>query len=83
MRPSIRVAVEDDPNHKGKRRILIHTADVERVECVADNLSLQDSTRMQIAVRKAFLAGMHWMREDTSSYVLSLHPDVVCVAGGL
>lgn len=78
MRPVIRIAIEDDLNHKDKLRIVLHADGVERVECFADNLTTHDASRMHVALRKAFLAGMHWMREDSSSYILSIHPDVIC-----
>jgi hypothetical protein len=78
MRPVIRIAIEDDPARKDKLRIVLHASGVERLECFAENLTPQEASRMHVALRKAFLAGIHWMREDASSYTLSVHPDVIC-----
>lgn len=46
--------------------------------CLADNLTDAEAARMLIPVRKAFLLGVRWFREDVDAYVYATTPDVIC-----
>lgn len=81
MRPVIQIAVEPDPNHKDKLQIALYVEGLHQ-ETLCAGLTAQEASRMHVPLRRAFLAGMHWMREDVSSYTLSLHPDVICLQRG-
>ena len=77
MRPTLRIEVEADPTHKRKKAIVIHLPD-GATEILAYDLKPAEAARMLIPLRKAFLAGITWFREDTSTYIIAAHPDVVC-----
>lgn len=78
MRPTLRIEVDIDPAHKRKKAIVLHLPD-GATEILAYDLKAAEAARMLVPLRKAFLAGVSWFREDTSAYIIAAHPDVVCV----
>jgi hypothetical protein len=78
MRPHIKIALAPDPIHKNKHLVVVQLPDEERHGVLAGGLTKAEAHRLLLPLRRAFMAGMEWMREDMSSYALSIHPEVNC-----
>lgn len=78
MRPTMRIEIEPDPSRRRKRVVVLHLPD-GGTETLAYDLLPSEAARMLVPLRKALLLGVTWMREDATSYLLALHPDVSCM----
>ena len=78
MRPRIEVAIEKDPGRPVKYALMVRGPDEYSI-CLADNLTMKQAQIALMPARKAFGAGMAWLREDASSYILSSNPEVSCI----
>lgn len=76
MRARIGIAIEEDLSHPKKFAVMAHTPG--NSVALGNNMSRVEANRMLIPLRRAFMAGMEWMRQDIVEYGMSVHPDVVC-----
>lgn len=81
MRDQIKIQLASDPVHKGKFLVLVQSSATEQRSVLAGGLTKQEAHRLLLPLRRAFLAGIAWLREDVSSYTLSVNPDVNCDLG--
>ena len=74
----IQVVVERDVERPKKFAVAVRDADGNLICWPARNLTRVAAARCLIPVRIAFLSAVAWMRDDLSSYLLSLNPHVSC-----
>lgn len=77
MRPRIEVAIEKDPARPALYCLVIRGPD-GFLHQIAENLTRTQAQVALMPARKAFGAGMAWLREDASSYILSTNPEICC-----
>lgn len=81
MRPPVTIEIDHDPARSRRKRVVLRS-ECGNVEVLASDLTATDAERLLVPLRKAFLSGVQWMRDDASSYVLSTIPNVHCVTQG-
>lgn len=78
MRQRFYISVEPDLVRSKQWAIVLRDEDGTLIDTLADNYRRIDAERMLLPTRRAFLAGLSWMRNDASNYLLSLLPEVIC-----
>lgn len=78
MREQIKISLASDPVHKGKFLVTVQSNATEHQAVLAGGLTKMEAHRLLLPLRRAFLAGIAWLREDVSSYTLSVHPEITC-----
>lgn len=81
MRDQIKLHLATDPVHKGKFLVVVQSNATEHRAVLAGGLTKIEAHRLMLPLRRAFLEGIAWMREDVSSYTLSVHPEITCDLG--
>lgn len=77
MRAAISIEIERD-FRKARKFQIVMRQEGEHPAILAADLTQHDAWRMLIPLRKAFLAGVQWLRNDSVSYLMSAHPRVIC-----
>jgi len=78
MRPRFYIAIEPDLTRPKKWAVVLRDGEGALIESLTENLSRIEAERLLMPSRRAFMAGLAWMREDASSYVLSMNAEVIC-----
>ncbi len=78
MRPEIRIELEKDPNAPQLWCVMLYGSNGVRVVDLARRLEKSKAELLLVPCRKAFMAGVEWMREDSSSYIQTSTPKVLC-----
>ena len=78
---SFTIGVEHDPERHHQFAVAIRDQDGYLIDLVAQNLNKGAANRCLLPSRRAFLAGMAWVREEVVSNAHSLMPPVTCVIG--
>ena len=78
MRPRICLSIEKDAERPAQYCIVITGPDGACLDVVASNMTKKQAHQALQPARRAFVAGMAWLREDLSSYTLSVNPEICC-----
>ena len=78
MRPEIRIELEKDPNAPHLWAVVMYGSNGVRTVDLGRRLNRSRAELLLVPCRKAFLAGVDWMREDSSSYIQTTTPKVLC-----
>lgn len=77
MRQTVHVEIVRDLQRTNRFMVVIREPCGSET-CLADNLPGAEAARMLVPVRKAFLTGVRWFREDVDAYIYTAAPDVIC-----
>lgn len=78
MRPQIQVNIEKDISRPTMWAVVIRNQEGQLLDTPARNMTKRQAHLCQLPIRRAFLSGMAWLREDSTSYILSINADVTC-----
>ena len=78
MRPKFKIELEQDRLASQKWGVALYGPDGARIAELARNMERNRAELLLVPCRKAFLAGVDWLRQDASSYIQTTAPNVIC-----
>ena len=80
MRDPCQLCVRQDIEHK-TQHMIVFINEIGDIVILASHLKQADAERMLVPMRRAFMEGAHWMRNDISNYALSARPNIQAETG--
>lgn len=77
MRHQVRIEIEPDPTQKGRKQIVLRDSNGETM-LLASGVKIAEAALLLVALRKAYLAGVQWFRQDSAQYIQATAPNVTC-----
>lgn len=81
MQTEFRICVEPDLTRTKRWAVVLRGPDSSILNVLSENMDRPTAERLLVPARRAFMAGVHWTREDVTCYQMSLNPQVLCVTG--
>lgn len=78
MRPKFKIELEQDRLASQKWSVVLYGPDGSRLAELGRNMEQNRAELLLVPCRKAFLAGVEWLRQDASSYIETITPNVIC-----